>query len=301
MSASVNYVPIVDTHAHLNLEEYGTELDSLIQRSRLGRFPQIKGRQIDVSQFHPFVASVVCPGIDLVTSLKAISLAQQYDLIFAAVGFHPNRTNELKKEDWNKFKELVLNSPRKNKIVAIGEIGLDLYWDYSPLSTQRQVLLQELELAAQTQLPIIVHSRDSEDELIQTFRDFYGAEAKKPSALRGVVHSFNGTLEQAEELLEMGFYLGFGGFVTYENKKFAQLWEIAKKTPLDRMLLETDCPFLTPHPLRGKVENNEPLLAVFAAKRLADLRNVSVSEIAEQTRQNAATLFQLPDVPIEPH
>ena len=301
MSASVNYVPIVDTHAHLNLEEYGTELDSLIQRSRLGRFPQIKGRQIDVSQIHPFVASVVCPGIDLVTSLKAISLAQQYDLIFAAVGFHPNRTNELKKEDWNKFKELVLNSPRKNKIVAIGEIGLDLYWDYSPLSTQRQVLLQELELAAQTQLPIIVHSRDSEDELIQTFRDFYGAEAKKPSALRGVVHSFNGTLEQAEELLEMGFYLGFGGFVTYENKKFAQLWEIAKKTPLDRMLLETDCPFLTPHPLRGKVENNEPLLAVFAAKRLADLRNVSVSEIAEQTRQNAATLFQLPDVPIEPH
>ena len=301
MPSSVRYLPLVDTHAHLNLEDFETDLDDLLERSRLGRFPEIKGRQIEDPVFRPYVAGIVCPAVDLATSLSAIELAKSRDCVYASVGFHPNHTADLSEEEWRECEKLALGeNARLNKIVAIGETGLDLSWDASPLETQLKFFRRELELGERLGLPVIVHSRESNDVLMKTFREFYSDRPRPSDFERGVVHSFNGSLEQAEELVDLGFYLGFGGFVTYTSKKFSELWKVAERVPADRILLETNCPYLTPHPLRGKLERNEPLATLFAAKRLAELRGVSVDEIANQTAQNAVRFFKLPNLQERP-
>ncbi|MBP5621648.1 MAG: TatD family hydrolase, partial [Thermoguttaceae bacterium] len=192
------------------------------------------------------------------------------------------------------YERLAFDSPLSNKIVALGETGLDRYWDYAPIERQRDYLLRTLDLGLRAKLPVVIHSREANDDIMSILRDFYATVPKSSESNYGVVHSFCGTPEQADELVDLGFYLGFGGFVTYTSKKFAYLWDVVKKAPIDRILLETDCPFLTPHPLRGKLERNEPLTTIFVAKRLAELREVSTAEIVNQTTQNATRLFKLP-------
>ncbi len=293
------YLPLVDTHAHVNLDDFAPDLPDLLNRSREGRFPPIKGRQIDDPVLRPFVAGIVCPAVDLETSLRGIELSKEYDFIFAAVGFHPNHTALMQPGDWEACERLVFErAAAPGRVVALGETGLDRYWDDAPFDLQRKVFLQTLDLGLRAELPVIVHSRDANDDLMAALRDFYAGE--RPNAARGVIHSFSGTLDQAEELVEMGFYLGFGGFVTYTSKKFAELWDVARRVRADRILLETDCPFLTPHPLRGKLERNEPLTTAFVARRLAELRDASVAEIVEQTTENARRLFRLPELRRKP-
>ena len=289
------YLPLVDTHAHVNLDDFAPDLPDLLNRSREGRFPPIKGRQIDDPILRPFVAGIVCPAVDLESSLRGIELAKEYDFIFAAVGFHPNHTALMQPEDWDACERLVLErDAAANNIVALGETGLDRYWDDAPFDLQRKYFLQTLELGLRAELPVIVHSRDANDDLMAALREFC-ADAR-PNSARGVIHSFSGTLDQAEELVEMGFYLGFGGFVTYTSKKFAELWDVARRVRADRILLETDSPFLTPHPLRGKLERNEPLASAFAAQRLAELRGEPVDVIVRAASENAIRLFNLPNL-----
>ncbi len=288
-------LPLVDTHAHVNLEDFSFDLEAFLDRSRRGIFPEIKGRQTTDPVFRPFISGLIVPGVDLASSLRAVELAHKYDYVFAAVGFHPNHVSQATQDDWEECARLAFDDPKSNKIVALGETGLDRYWDYTPIERQRDFLLQTLDLGLRAQLPVVIHSRETNDEIMATLRDFYATAPRYSSEPNyGVVHSFSGTPEQAEELIDLGFYLGFGGFVTYTSKKFSDLWEVAKRVPVDRILLETDCPFLTPHPLRGKLERNEPLTTIFVAKRLAELRDASIPEIVNQTTQNAIRLFKLP-------
>lgn len=333
MSAPVRFLPLVDTHAHLNLDAFAADLDDVVARSRSGRFPEIRGRRVEDALFRPFVAAAVCPAVDLESSLRSLELSRRFDALYAAVGIHPNHAALAEPGDWEAIERLALaavddvkvdaNAPNADaagsaptaldgaKLVAIGETGLDRYWDDAPFDVQSALFLKHLELGRRTGLPVLIHSRDANDDLDAVLRDFYAdasvspnspdspnLTAKSPSP--GVVHSFSGTPEQALAWTELGFYLGFGGFVTYPNRKFAEIAEAARVAPLDRVLLETDAPFLTPHPLRGKLERNEPLTTAFVAKRIAELRGLSVADVVRQTTENAARLFRFPTLPTEP-
>ena len=289
------YFPIVDTHAHINLEIFDSDLNELIARSRAGRFPEIRGRQIGTDAVaRPFISGLICPAVDLATSERAIALAEKYDFIFAAVGVHPNHVGLLHPGEWEGICDLVKRESGRGRLVGLGETGLDRHWDDSPFELQREYFLITLEQGRETKLPVLIHSRDANDDLDKLLHDFYSNE--KPDWQVGVVHSFSGTPAQAERWLDLGFYLGFGGFVTYTNRAFSDIWEVARLIPEDKMLLETDCPFLTPHPARGKVDRNEPLLAAFVARRLAELRGATVSQIAQTTKENARRLFNLPQL-----
>ena len=297
------YCPLVDTHAHVNLDDFQGDLGDLIQRSRQGVFPPVRGKQVANGTIHPFISGLICPAVDLQTSKKAIELARRYSFIFAALGVHPNHTAQIHEGEWNQIVRLVdeeTKSPNQSKpiVVALGETGLDRYWDDASFQTQLQYFLKTLELGKEKKLPVIIHSREANEDLDSILYDFYGTSACDWPV--GVVHSFSGTPEQAQRLIDLGFYLGFGGFVTYTNKKFADLWEVARTIPIERILLETDSPFLTPHPLRGKIDRNEPLLTAFVARRIAELRDLSMSEVARETRQNAITLFRLPPLSDNP-
>ncbi|MBR5244383.1 MAG: TatD family hydrolase [Thermoguttaceae bacterium] len=320
MSAPVRFLPLVDTHAHLNLDAFAADLDDVVARSRSGRFPEIRGRQVEDPLFRPFLAAAVCPAVDLESSLRSLELSRRYDALFAAVGVHPNHAALAEPGDWEAIERLALAAVDANavatldgaKLVAIGETGLDRYWDDAPFDVQSALFLKHLELGRRTGLPVLIHSRDANDDLDAVLRDFYAdaapvasPQSPNPPSLTsgapspGVVHSFSGTPEQALAWTERGFYLGFGGFVTYPNRKFAEIAEAARVAPLDRILLETDAPFLTPHPLRGKLERNEPLTTVFVAKRIAELRGLSVADVVRQTTENAARLFRFPTLPTE--
>ena len=293
------YFPIVDTHAHINLDVFDADLDNLIARSREGRFPEIRGRQVGTDAVaRPFISGLICPAVDLVTSQRALTLAEKYDFIFAAVGVHPNHVALLQPDEWKRICDLVKMELGRGRLVGLGETGLDRHWDDSPFELQREFFLKTLEQGRETKLPVLIHSRDANDDLDELLRDFYSND--KPDWPVGVVHSFSGTPAQAERWLDLGFYLGFGGFATYTNRSFSDIWEVARLVPEDRMLLETDCPFLTPHPVRGKVDRNEPILAAFVARRLAELRGASVSQIAQTTKENARRLFSLPPLPDSP-
>ena len=293
------FFPIVDTHAHVNLETFEEDLEDLIARSREGRFPEIRGRHIGADPVaRPFISGLICPAVDLATSERAIALAKRYDFIFAAAGVHPNHVGALQQNEWTGICRLIEAELNHGRLVALGETGLDRHWDDTPFELQREYFLKTLELGRQTQLPVIIHSRDANDDLDLLLHDFF--TDGKPDWQVGVVHSFSGSPAQAERWLDLGFYLGFGGFVTYTNRSFSNIWDVARFIPEDRILLETDCPFLTPHPLRGKVERNEPLFTAFVARRLAELRGASVQQIAETTLGNARRLFNLPPLPLTP-
>ncbi|MBR4833276.1 MAG: TatD family hydrolase [Thermoguttaceae bacterium] len=315
MSAPVRFLPLVDTHAHLNLDAFAADLDDVVARSRSGRFPEIRGRQVEDALFRPFLAAAVCPAVDLESSIRSLELSRRFDVLYAAVGIHPNHAALTEPGDWEAIERLALAavdvkddaddanpapSPLDGaRLVAIGETGLDRYWDDAPFDVQSALFLKHLELGRRTGLPVLIHSRDANDDLDAVLRDFY-AETASDAPTPGVVHSFSGTPEQALAWTELGFYLGFGGFVTYPNRKFAEIAEAARVAPLDRILLETDAPFLTPHPLRGKLERNEPLTTAFVAKRIAELRGLSVADVVRQTTENAARLFRFPPLPSEP-
>lgn len=296
--------PLVDTHAHVNLEEFANDLEELLARSRRGVFPPIKGRPVNVEFARPFVSGIVCPAVDLATAERALEIAKEYDFVYAAAAVHPNHVAALNQGEWDAIKALVARETNREKgatgkLVAIGETGLDRFHDDAPFEDQIRFFLESIALARQTRLPIIIHSREANDDLDAILKDYYPCGSERDERA-GVVHSFSGTPEQALEWVDRGFYLGFGGFATYENKKFAHIWEAARVAPIDRILLETDSPFLTPTPLRGKLERNEPLTTIFVAKRLATLREIDVDVVARAAKQNAERLFQLKKLPDAP-
>jgi TatD DNase family protein len=255
----------VDTHAHLNFSDYDEDRDEVIKKCLDNNI-----RMINVV------------GTDYEGSKKAIEIAKKYpESIFASIGMHPENIGK-EVFDFGKYKELA----KSKKVVAIGEIGLD-YWNHPKTKKkqmefkekQKKLFLEQLSLARELNLPVIFHCRLAHDDLIGTIKQLNNL------TIHGVVHCFTGNWEQAKKYLDMGFYLGFNGIIFKLN-----LDEIIKKIPLNRILLETDCPFLSP---LTEVKRNEPLFVKYVAEKIAEIKSITFEEVAEKTTQNAKNLFNL--------
>jgi TatD DNase family protein len=257
-----------DTHTHLDAEEYNADLRDVLTRAE-----------------NATVAGILCVGLTASSSEAAARLAETHPSVFAAVGIHPNSTAEVVQGDWERITAL-LDHPR---VVALGETGLDRYWDYAPLVLQQEYLDRHLRLSQQRDLPVLIHCRDAADDLLPMLR---AAVEREP--LRGALHAFSGDAAFAAECLALGLHVSFAGNVTYSNKKFEPMRDAARSIPDDRLLIETDSPYLVPQIFRGKQKRNEPAHVVHTAAFLAELRGVPVDQIAAITTANARKLFRLP-------
>ena len=257
---------LVDSHAHVQMRQFNADRDQVI-----------------AAAFADGVARMVAPGTDVPTSRLAIELAERYPgRVFAAVGTHPHDATTLTDAALAEQRELA----RSPHVVAIGEIGLDYYRNLSPRETQREALTRQFALARELGLPVILHNRESHADMIALLRS-------EGQGLRGVFHCFIGDQAMARDALDLGFYLSFAGPVTFP--KNAELAAVAAWAPLDRVLVETDCPYLTPAPFRGR--RNEPRYVALTARHIAEVRGLPFDQFAEATAQNAATLFRLPSLP----
>ena len=306
----INPLEIIDTHAHLDMSDFDPDRDRLLARSRAGEFPPIRGKTIESGPVRFKVGGMVLPGITAASSQLVADLAALVPEFYPGAGIHPNHLLEIKPGDWDTIRRLAA----RPETVAIGETGLDLHWQASPIELQLDYLIRHSLLAKEKGLPIIIHCRDAEEDLLRYAELFRRWEEGDPiphlagfdplfepesaqllnfPPMRGVIHSYSGGPDTALKLIHHGFCLGFTGSVTF-GKKFAPIAEAAKAVPADRILLETDSPFLVPHPFRGKLERNEPLMSAWTARCLAQLRGVSIAEIISLTAANARRLFSLP-------
>jgi TatD DNase family protein len=252
-----------DTHAHLDQEDFDADRAKVIERARQAG-----------------VEFIVAVGVTAGASSACVDLTSRFEGVFASVGIQPNYTAQAAADDWQQIVDLAA----RPRVVAIGETGLDRHWDYSPLATQQDYFDRHLRLAHERSLPFIVHTRDSDADVLTMLR-----EARGRGPLKGVMHSFTGTAETAAECVELGLWISFAGMVTY--KKSAELRSVAATIPADRILIETDSPYLSPHPLRGR--RNEPANLVHTATCLAAIRSEPLDEFARRTTANARTLFSL--------
>jgi len=232
------------------------------------------------------VTRVINPATDAASGAAALQLADRYPGVYVAVGIHPNDTAAYQAADL----ETITDQANHPKVVAIGEIGLDYYRDWSPKDQQRAAFEDQLVLAAQLGLPVIIHNREASDDVLAVLSTWVPTLPAAIKTRPGVLHSFAASREAAQRALDLGFYLGFTGPITYKNAD--DLRSIASTVPLDRLLVETDGPFLTPHPYRGK--RNEPAYVAYIADRLGALHNISVEAIHTATTANAERLFNLP-------
>jgi TatD DNase family protein len=255
---------LIDTHAHLDQEEFNDDRAAVIQRAHAAG-----------------VEAIVAIGVTGASSEAVVALAQEYPGVYAAVGIQPNYTAQVDAADWDRVLALV----DRPKAVAIGETGLDRHWDYAPFDVQQDYFDRHLRLAQQRDLPFVVHTRESDADVLAMLR-----EARSRGPLRGIMHSFTGTAETAAECISLGLHISFAGMVTF--KKSDALRAVAVTIPADRILVETDSPYLSPQPLRGK--RNEPANIVHTATCLAEARGESPAQFAEQTTVNARALFRLP-------
>ena len=254
--------PLVDTHAHL--------ADPRLQ-SRLAEV-------LDAARSHG-VTRMIAVATTAADSRAVLAIAHDHPAVVAAVGIHPNEAVEAAEGDWDAVAALAAD-PR---VVAVGETGLDRHWDRTPFGMQQDFFERHLRLAHDLGLPVIIHSRDCHRDVVEQL-----AALGRP--VRGVLHSFTGTWEEAEELLALGLHLSFAGMLTFANKSLDPLRAAAAQVPLDRLLVETDAPYLTPTPHRGKP--NEPARVVHTAARLAEIRAMDYADLARATTANATRLFQ---------
>ncbi len=261
---------MIDTHCHINFDKYDEDRPLVLAQAQ-----------------EAGVTQIINPAIDLATSREILRLCDQFDCLYAAVGIHPNSSADFSDSLLDELRALATHA----RVVAIGEIGLDYYWDDSPKAKQFEALEKQLELAANLELRVIIHNRDASDDVIAILENW---SATLPPSLKecpGVLHSFSAPIEVAERALNCGFFLGFTGPITYKNAD--QLRHIAATVPLDRIVVETDGPFLTPVPHRGK--RNEPAYIPLIVERLASLKQVSVEIMSQATTENARRLFNLPE------
>ena len=253
---------LIDTHTHLDDARYNEDREAVI----------IRAREAGVEAF-------VTIGCDLMTSQAAVALADRFPFVYASIGVHPHEAKHVRDGWYDEFRRLTKN---KN-VVAYGEIGLDYHYNHSSPKEQRNRFHEQIQLARELALPVIIHTRAAQEDTITILKE------EKASEFGGVFHCFSGDAWLAKEALDLGFHLSFSGILTFQNA--APLREIAKNTPLDRVLIETDCPYLTPVPYRGK--RNEPAYVSQVAKQLASLYDKSSDEIAERTSENARKLFKI--------
>lgn len=255
---------LTDSHCHLDFSQFDGDRDQVVQRAR------------EVG-----VQLIVNPGYDLESSRRAVALAERYPEVYAAVGVHPHEARTVTDEVLAELRRLAAHP----KVVAIGETGLDFYRDLSPRDAQRRAFRQQLALAAELELPAIVHSREAHDDVMAILTENFKAQSSK---LNGVLHAFSGGRDMAEKAFELGFLVGIAGPVTFENAH--RLRALVRELPLDRLLVETDAPYLTPHPYRGK--RNEPARVDLVAAAVAEVQGVTGTAVIRQTTANARRLFR---------
>ncbi|MEC5426013.1 TatD family hydrolase [Virgibacillus sp. C22-A2] len=253
---------LFDTHVHLNARQFSEDREDTIQRA-----------------FAAGVNYMVVVGFDKETIPLAIEIAEQNKTIYAAVGWHPVDAVDMTEADLTWIEELSSHP----KVVAIGEMGLDYHWDKSPKEVQKEVFRQQIRLAKKVNMPIIIHNREATEDIIEILQE-EGAEA-----IGGIMHCYNDSVDYVQACLDMNFYISLGGPVTFKNATMPK--EVAVEVPLDRLLVETDAPFLAPHPYRGK--RNEPAHVKLIAEKVAELRGISMEQLSKVTTDNAFSLFRI--------
>jgi len=252
---------LIDSHAHLDMEEFEADLGEVLEKA-----------------LESGVSEIICIGIDLTSSAKALELSRKYDFIYSTVGYHPHHADQV---DLRVLRDLA-DLAHDPKVVAWGEIGLDFFRRLSPPQIQMEAFELQLGMAGELGLPVIIHDREAHEHLSEILR-------KKGPPLTGVIHCFSGDYALARLFIDMGFYISIPGTVTY--KKAALVQDVAARVPLERLLVETDAPYLAPVPYRGK--RNEPAFVKYTAQEIARLRGMDFQELALVTSQNARTLFKL--------
>ena len=255
---------IFDTHAHYDDEAFDEDRESIIEELKTSN-----------------VGKIVNVGANLSSSLRSVDLANKYDFFYAAVGVHPDDAAEIDDEGLNRLREMAANE----KVVAVGEIGLDYYWNKESADIQKKAFLAQIELAKELSLPIIVHSREAAKDTMDILAS---SDAAKTG---GVVHCFSYSPEIALEAVKMGFYIGVGGVVTFKNAK--KLKESVELIPMERILLETDCPYLAPDPFRGK--RNSSLYLDYVVKEIASIKGIDEEKVIEITYKNALEMYGIGD------
>ena len=258
---------LLDSHTHIDMREFDDDRDRVLRRAH-----------------DSGVAAIIDIGIDIASSEAAIALAEKYDYVYATVGIHPHDASKMTEADINRLESLV----RHPKVVAIGETGLDFYRNRSSKESQVEVFERHLELASKARLPVVIHSRNARDEVFEILKGWV-AGLKASDKLVGVLHCFSGDADFGRKYIDMGFLISFAGPVTYPKSSAAG---VAKEIPLEKMLIETDCPFLAPQVHRGK--RNEPSYVSYVAAKIAEVKGVLVESVSEATSANAIRLFRLP-------
>lgn len=253
---------LIDSHAHLDDNRFDKDRDKLIK--------SLKDDGVDM---------IINIGADLQSSIKSVSLAEEYDNIYAAIGIHPHSAKEMD----DSTIEVLKSFTNREKVVAIGEIGLDYHYDNSPRDVQRKRFKEQLDLAKEVDLPVVIHSRDADQETFDILKE------AQNGTLEGVIHCYSGSVEMAKEYIKLGFYISLAGPVTFKNARVSR--EVAKAIPLDKLLVETDSPYLTPEPNRGK--RNEPMYVRYVAARIAETKGVAFEEVATKAAANTKKLFRI--------
>jgi len=251
---------LFDTHAHLNADDFRDDLEEVIERAN-----------------NVGVSDIIVVGFDHPTIERTMELVEKYDHIYGCIGWHPLDAIDCTEEELQWIEQLC----KHPKIVAYGEIGLDYHWDKSPKDIQQKLFRKQIRLAKKLRLPIAIHTRDAMEDTMTILKEEHAEE------VGGIMHCFSGSVETAKECIKMNFYISLGGPVTFKNAKRPKA--VAKEVPLDRILIETDCPYLTPHPYRGT--RNEPAYVKLVAEQIADLKGISYEELAEATTKNAKFVF----------
>lgn len=251
---------LIDTHVHLNADHYDEDLEDVIERAR-----------------NAGIEKMVVVGFDKDTIERTMKLIESYDDVYGVIGWHPVDAVDCTDDDLKWIEDLSSHE----KIIGIGETGLDYHWDKSPEDVQKEVFKKQLALARRVNLPIIIHNRESTEDCVAILKE------ENAEDIGGIMHAFSADEDVADEVLDMNFYISLGGPVTFKNARLPK--DIAVHVPLERLLVETDAPFLTPHPYRGK--RNEPSYVKLVAEQIADLRGMSYEDFAKATTENAKRLF----------
>jgi TatD DNase family protein len=252
----------IDTHVHLNADQYDEDLQEVIDRALENN-----------------VTKMIVIGFDRKTIERAMDLTEKYDFIYAVVGWHPVDAIDCTPEDLQWIEELAAHP----KVVGIGETGLDYHWDKSPKEVQQEVFRKQIQLAKKVQLPIIIHNREATEDVLRILKE------EKAEEVGGVMHCFSGSVETARESIDMNFMISLGGPVTFKNAKKPK--EVAELIPIEHLMIETDAPYLAPHPYRGK--RNEPSYVPLVAEEIARLKGLTIEEVGEKTTKNAEQFFKL--------
>ncbi|MBZ4654542.1 MAG: hydrolase TatD [Peptococcaceae bacterium] len=253
---------LFDTHAHLDDKQFAQDREEVIQRAKDGG-----------------VELIVNVGYNLTSAKRTLALVEKYDFIYGSVGLHPHDAKDGDDRTLTELKRMAQHP----KIVALGEMGLDYYWNHSPHEVQKEVFRKQIALAKELKLPIIIHDRDAHQDILNIVKEEGAKE------VGGIFHCYSGSWPMAREVMKLGFYISLAGPVTFHNAQKPK--EVAKEVPLDYLLIETDCPYLAPVPYRGK--RNEPLYVAKVAEMIAEVKGIPVEKVAEATKENGKRVFRI--------